>query len=135
MPANGRGNVPLVFLFCQRSNSRNTLCLACAAGGIVYCVIKVLAAEPRSKKKEWGRGVWYFSRLRRQLSLDWYSGSAAKSPSPSTQYRQLCRLPYALLMLVHLLQKYFLKIVAFVSKTIIELSVLCYNQTMCEVDQ
>ena len=44
-------------------------------------------------------------------------------------------IPYALLMLVHLLQKYFLKIVAFVSKTIIELSVLCYNQTMCEVDQ
>ena len=38
-------------------------------------------------------------------------------------------------MLVHLLQKYFLKIVAFVSKTIIELGVLCYNQTMCEVDQ
>ena len=38
-------------------------------------------------------------------------------------------------MLVHLLQKYFLKIVAFVSKTIIELSVFCYNQTMCEVDQ
>ena len=23
----------------------------------MYCVIKVLAAEPRSKKKEWGRGV------------------------------------------------------------------------------
>ena len=41
---------------------------------------------------------------------------------------------YALLMLVHLLQKYFLKIVAFVSKTVIELSFLCYNQTMCEVD-
>ena len=64
-----------------------------------YCVIKVLAAEPRSKKREWGRGVWNnFSRLRRswrlrrQLSLDWYSGSAAKSLSPSTRYRQLCRL-------------------------------------------
>ena len=24
----------------------------------MYCVIKVLAAEPRSKKKEWGRGVF-----------------------------------------------------------------------------
>ena len=47
-----------------------------------YCVIKVLATEPRSKKKEWGRGV----------TLDWYSGSAAKLPSPSTQYRQLRRL-------------------------------------------
>lgn len=41
---------------------------------------------------------------------------------------------YALLMLVHLLQKYCLKIVPFVSKTIIELSVLCYNQTMRKVD-
>ena len=27
-----------------------------------YCVIKVLAAEPRSKKKEWGRGVLNISR-------------------------------------------------------------------------
>ena len=50
-----------------------------------YCVIKVLAAELRSKKKEWGRGRSW--RLRRQLSLDLYSGSAAKFPSPSTQYR------------------------------------------------
>ena len=41
--------VPDVALFCMD--------LACAAGGIVYCVIKVLAAEPRSKKKEWERGV------------------------------------------------------------------------------
>ena len=45
-----------------------------------YCVIKVLAAELRSKNKGVG--------------LDWYSGSAAKSPSPSTQYRQLCRLEF-----------------------------------------
>ena len=66
-----------------------------------YCVIKVSAAEPRSKKREWGRGVClYFSRLRRQLSLDWYSGSAAKSPSPSTQYRQLCRLRSTIPLLV-----------------------------------
>ena len=63
-----------------------------------YCVIKVLAEEPRSKKKGVGTRRLYFSRLRRswrlrrQLSLDWYSGSAAKSPSPSTQHRQLCRL-------------------------------------------
>ena len=33
------------------------------------------------------------------VSLDWYSGSAAKSPSPSTQYRQLCRLGYIYLEL------------------------------------
>ena len=32
--------------------------------------------------------------LRRQISLDWYSGSATKSHSPSTQYRQLRRLPW-----------------------------------------
>ena len=31
-------------------------------------------------------------RLHRQLSLNWYSGSATKSHSPSTQYHQLCRL-------------------------------------------
>ena len=29
--------------------------IACAASGIVYCVIKVLAAEPRSKKKGVGK--------------------------------------------------------------------------------
>ena len=51
-----------------------------------------MAAEPQSKKREWGRGVWNFSRLRCQLSLNWYSGSTAKSPSPSTQYHQLRRL-------------------------------------------
>ena len=45
-----------------------------------------------------GNFSWYFSRLRRswrlrcQISLDWYSGSAAKSHSTSTQYRQLRRL-------------------------------------------
>ena len=71
------------------SLKKSTLCIA-SLRSWRYCVIKVLAAEPRSKKKEWGRGVWntYFWRLRRQLSLDLYSGSAAKSPSPSTQYRQ-----------------------------------------------
>ena len=57
-----------------------------------YCLIKVLAAELRSKKKKWEQGVWYFSWLHRQISLDWYSGSAAKSHSTSTQYCQLCRL-------------------------------------------
>ena len=45
-----------------------------------------------------GNFSWYFSRLRCswrlrcQISLDWYSGSAAKSHSTSTQYRQLRRL-------------------------------------------
>ena len=35
------------------------------------CEIKVLAAEPCSKKREQGRGGWYFWRLRRQISLDY----------------------------------------------------------------
>jgi len=45
-----------------------------------------------------GNFSWYFSRLRRwwrlrcQISLDWYSGSAAKFHSTSTEYRQLRRL-------------------------------------------
>ena len=55
----------------QKDLSKGKWSLACAAGGIVYCVIKVLAAEPRSKKKEWGRGV--ISR-----------GSAANSHSTGT---------------------------------------------------
>ena len=54
-----------------------------------YCVIKVLAAEPRSKKRSGDEA--FLSRLH-QISLDWYSGSAAKSHSTSTQYRQLRRL-------------------------------------------
>ena len=72
----------------KSSNRSIILCVprvACAAGGIVYCVIKVLAAEPQSKKKEWGRGVFLAAsplvaappptltrlvqRLRRQISL------------------------------------------------------------------
>ena len=53
--------------------------------------MKVLVAEPQSNK---GSGEEaYFSRLRRcQISLDWYSSSAAKSHWTSTQYRQLRRL-------------------------------------------
>ena len=56
-----------------------------------YCVMKVLVAEPQSKK---GSGEEaYFSRLRRcQISLDWYSSSATKSHWTSTQYCQLRRL-------------------------------------------
>ena len=46
-----------VVIFMQYGIMQIMHYLACAAGGIVYCVIKVLAAEPRSKKKEWGRGV------------------------------------------------------------------------------
>lgn len=56
-----------------------------------YCVMKVLVAEPQSKKGS--REEAYFSRLRRcQISLDWYSSSAAKSHWTSTQYCQLRRL-------------------------------------------
>ena len=61
-------------------------------------MIKVLAAELRSKKRSGDEAFEIFSRLRRpwwlhhQLSLNWYSGSAAKSHSPSTQYCRLRRL-------------------------------------------
>ena len=54
-----------------------------------YCVIKALAAEPRSKKRNGDEAFFWRPR---QISLDWYSGSAAKSQSTSTQYRQLRRL-------------------------------------------
>ena len=43
----------------------------------MYCVIKVLAAEPRSKKKEWGRGV-----ISRGFAAR--GGSAANSHSTGT---------------------------------------------------
>ena len=49
-----------VVIFMQYGIMQIMHYLACAAGGIVYCVIKVLAAVPRPKKKEWGRGVWSF---------------------------------------------------------------------------
>ena len=62
--------------------------LACAAGGIVYCVILVLAAEPRSKKKEWGRGVWntYWNKFEISISRGFAArgGSAANSHSTGT---------------------------------------------------
>ena len=74
--------------------TRNTMVswqVACAAGGIVWWKFWRRSRDP--KKKGVGTRRFRSWRLRRQLSLDWYSGSAAKSPSPSTQYRQLCRLP------------------------------------------
>ena len=50
-------------------------------------MIKVLAAEPRSKK--WGGDEAFISRGFAALG-----GSAAKSHSTSTQYRQLRRLVF-----------------------------------------
>ena len=59
------------------------------------CMIKVLVAEPRSKKEEWGWGVWNTAGISRGFAAR--GGSAAKSHSTSTQYRQLRRLAKAFL--------------------------------------
>ena len=55
-----------------------------------YCMIKVLAAEPQSKKKEWGWGVWNTWNISRGFAAR--GSCAAKSHLTSTQYRQLRRL-------------------------------------------
>ena len=55
-----------------------------------YCMMKVLAAEPQSKKKEWGWGVWNTWNISRGFAAR--GSCAAKSHLTSTQYRQLRRL-------------------------------------------
>ena len=66
------------------------------------CEIKVLAAEPCSKKREQGRGSLAASPLvtapPSKLTRIYYNGSAAKSHSTTTQYRQLRRLPFTIPM-------------------------------------
>ena len=67
--------------------------VACAAGGIVWLKFWRRSHDP---KKGAGTRRYFSSRgfaaRGGQISLDWYSGSAAKSHSTSTKYRQLHRL-------------------------------------------
>ena len=67
--------------------------VACAAGGIVLLKFWRRSHDP---KKGAGTRRYFSSRgfaaRGGQISLDWYSGSAAKSHSTSTKYRQLHRL-------------------------------------------
>ena len=83
-------------------NPWSGLYIACAAGGIVWLKFRRRSRDPKKGSGDEAFEIFLAAsplvaaQLRRQLSLDWYSGSAAKSPSPSAQYRQLCRLAYTL---------------------------------------
>ena len=57
-----------------------------------YCEMKVLAAEPRSKKRSGDEAFEIFLAAPSNLTRPYFKGSAAKSHSTATQYRQLRRL-------------------------------------------